>query len=125
MQARIFRAKLTTRTTLNHLLHGPQRHIRRLRRNGTLSLREALVQHGTIFGNHRTQRRQRRTVPAAGDSLERLCYFDWRQVQRPQQHGRNRVKLIFRRAQFQPGIGYRRQAQRHPQIYRRYVHGAG
>ncbi|MNP68977.1 hypothetical protein D3C76_1650080 [compost metagenome] len=81
MQPRILRAKLTTGAALHHLLHGPQRHVSCLRRNGTLRLREALVQRGAIFGNHRTQRRERRTVTAAGDGLERLRHFNWRQVQ--------------------------------------------
>ena len=125
MQARILRPQLTARTTLNNLLHGPQRHIGRLRRNSALSLREALIQHGTIFGNHRTQSGKRSTVTAAGDGLERLRHFDWRQVKRPQQHGRNRVQLIFRYAQLLPGIGDGWQAQRHPEVNRWHVHRAG
>ncbi len=125
MQARIFRPQLTARTSLDNLLHGPQRHVSRLRRNGTFSLREALIQHGAIFGNHRTQGGKRRTVTAAGDGLERLGHFDWRQVKRPQDHGWHRVQLIFRHAQLLPGIGDGGQAQRHPEIHRRHVHRAG
>ncbi|MNS65892.1 hypothetical protein D3C72_990830 [compost metagenome] len=123
MQARIFRAKLTTRTALHHLLHGPQRHVRRLRRNHAFRLREALIQHRAVFGNHRAHRRKLRAVTAAGNGLERLRYFDWCQVQRPQNHRRNRMKLIFRHTQFFPGIGNRWQAQRHTEIHRRDVHG--
>ena len=123
MQTRVFRTQLTPGTTLHNLLHGPQRHICRLRRNSTLRLREALIEHRTVFGNDRAQRRKLCTVTAAGDGLERLRHFDWRQVKRPQNHRRDRMQLIFRHAQLLPGIGDSRQAQRHTEVNGWYVHG--
>ena len=125
MQTRIFRPQLTASTALHNLLHGPQRHIGRLRRHRTFCLWEALIQHGAILGNHRAQGRKRRTVTAAGNGLERLCHFDRRQVKCPQNHRRNRMQLIFRHAQFLPGVDNRRQAQRHTEVNRGDVHGTG
>ncbi|MNS68475.1 hypothetical protein D3C72_1017580 [compost metagenome] len=122
MQARIFRAQLATRTALHHLLHGPQGHVSSLRGNHAFCLREALIKHRTVFSNHRAHRRELRTVTAAGDGLEGLRHFDRRQVQRPQNHRWHRMQLIFWHTQFLPGVGNRRQTQRHTEVNRRDVH---
>ena len=125
MRLRITRAQRARRTVIRNLLHGVERQIGGLRRLDALRLREALIEHGAVFRDHRAYRRERRTVAAAGDRLERLRHFDRRQVKRAEQHRRHRVELIFRHAQFGPGIHYRVQPQRHAEIDRRHVHGVG
>ncbi len=125
MRFGITRAQRPRRTVIGYLLHRVERQIGGLRRLYALRLREALIEHSAVFRDNGTHRRERRAVAAAGDRLERLRHFNRRQVQRAEQHRWHRVQLIFRHAQFGPGIHHRVQPQRHTEIYRRHVHGVG
>ncbi len=125
MRARIACAQRSGSAACSNILHGVQRQISGLCRFNAFRLREALIKHRAIFSNHRTQCRQWRTVAAAGDRLKRLRHFNRRQVHGTEQHRRHRIQLIFRHAQFGPGIYHAGQPQRHAEIYRWYVHGVG